>query len=367
MIARAGAFDGRQLRGFRTLVRQTAAEEGSMAEIVPHHPSAGAGPAASGGRAADALRRILGRRPATVFRRLVAGLAIFGVIYYGLIGAVLMHRIDADPEFMPPRPVEGGSRAVAMAAALVEREVETHRWSVNDPRFFPTAFLDNMPNFQKGMMRAISRFSIEMMDKVGRTRGTAELDSDLERAVGLLQFPGDVWIFDFEKSLLPVVPADAQYRAGRRALEAYNQRLAAGGAVFEVRADVLALTLNRLAADMNARAGLLDRHVQRSRRTIDFMADDIFYFNKGMLYAYYLLLRELGQDFDYVISQSGVYSVWNQAMDSLRRASQLQPLIVLNAPGDDSIFANHLFLQGFYMKRAIMQIDEVVRVLTVRG
>jgi hypothetical protein len=312
------------------------------------------------------LRRVFGGHPLTVARRSLAMLAVFAVLWWGVLGN-LMHRIDASPDFMPPRPVEGGSHAVNMAAALVEREVDTYRWSVNDPWFFPTAFLDNMPNFQQGMMRAISRFSIEMMDKVGRTRGTGAIDGDLERAVGLLQFPGDVWFLDLEKSWVPVVPAEVQYRAAVRALNAYNARVATGSAVFERRPDTLALTLSRLGADLNSRAALLDRHVQESRRTIDFGSDDVFYFNKGMLHAYYRLLSELGRDFEAVTSSPGLASVWNEAMESLRKASQLEPLVVLNAPGDDSIFANHLFLQGFYMKRAIMQLDEVVRTIAVRS
>lgn len=316
------------------------------------------------------LRRLLGRvfgtRPRTVAGRGLALLAAVAVLWWGVVG-LMMHRIDADPGFVPPRPVEGGSHAVNMAAALVEREVDTYRWSVNDPWFFPTAFLDNMPNFQQGMMRAISRFSIEMMDKVGRTRGSAAIDQDLERAAGLLQFPGDVWLFDLEKSWVPVVPADVQYRAAVRALNAYNARVAGGTAVFEQRADTLALTLSRLGADLNARAAILDRHLQERRRTIDFRADDIFYFNKGMTYAYYMLLRELGRDFEAVLGTGGLTSVWDEALTSLRKASQLQPMVVLNAPGEDSIFANHLFMQGFYLKRAIMQLDEVVRVLTVRS
>ncbi len=314
-----------------------------------------------------ALRRIFGTRPGTALRRVLGGLTVGLMLWYGVVGGVLMHRVDASPDFVPPSPIEGGSHAINMAAALVTREVDTYRWTVNDPWFFPTALLDNMPNFQQGMMRAISRFSIEMMDRVGRTRGTSQLDTDLERAVGLLQFPGDVWVLDLEKSWMPVVPAEVQYRAAVRALNAYNQRQAAGTAVFERRADVFALMLSRLGADLNARAAVLDRHVQTSRQTIDFQADDIFYFNKGMLYAYYMILRELGRDFEPVIAGAGTLPVWQQAMDSLHKASQLQPLVVLNAPGDDSLFANHLFMQGFYMKRAIMQLDEVVRVLTLRG
>lgn len=344
---------------------QTAERPDLGPHVLPH-PGQHALPIPRPGLPRRILWRVFGRRPSTVIKRSLALLAVFAVVWWGVF-AMMMHRIDADTTFMPPRTVEGGSYAIAMVAALVEREVDTYRWSANDPWFFPTALLDNMPNFQQGMLRAISRFSIEMMDMIGRTRGTAAIDPDLERAAGLLQFPGDVWFIALDKSWLPVIPADLQYRAAVRALHTYNERLATGAALFERRQDVLALTLARLGADLNARAALLDRHVQQSRRIIDFQADDLFYFNKGMLYAYYMILRELGRDFENVLAMGNTASVWNQAMDSLRKASQLQPFIVLNAPGDDSIFANHLFVQGFYLKRALMQLDEVVRVVAVRN
>ena len=312
------------------------------------------------------IARLLGARPWQRLRRGLALLAVVFVLYYGGIGW-LLHRVDANPDFTPSHPIEGGSRAVDMAAALVEREVDIYRWSVNDPWIYPTAFLDNMPNFQQGIMRAVSRFAIELLDRLGRTQGSAATDADLERAVGLLQFPGDVWFLDFEKAWLPVLPSESQYRAGLRALRTYNARLAEGGAIFQPRADVLAVTLARISADLGSRTALVDRHVQQGRFMLDSQADDIFYLNKGMLYANYLILRELGYDFESVIRTHGLQAVWRQAIDSLRYASQLQPAVVLNAPGDDSIFANHLFLQGFYIKRAILQLDEVGRVLSVRG
>ena len=312
------------------------------------------------------LRTLFGSRPLQRVGRGLALVATLGLLYWGGLGW-LAHRIDTNPAFAPAEWTPGGSRAVDMAVALVEREVETYRWTVNDPWFFHTGLLDNMPNFQLGVMRAVGRFSLELLDKISRTRGSSATDGDLERAVGLLQFPGDVWIVDFDNSWLPVMPSEVQYRAGMRALAAYNARLAEGDAVFQPRADVLALTLNRINADLGSRAALVDRHVQRGRFVLDTEADDIFYLNKGMLYANYLMLRELGRDFETVIQTHGLTAVWGQAMDSLRRAAQLQPMVVLNAPGENSIFANHLFLQGFYMKRAIMQIDEVARVLMVRG
>ena len=250
-----------------------------------------------------------------------------------------------------------------MAEALILRETVDNRWTANDPVFFPTAFHDNMPNYQRGMLRAISRFTMELENQIGRLRGSSAIDRDLERAVGLLQFPTDVWLFDFDQSFLPIQPADTQYEAAARALRSFNTRVAAGIAVFETRADALALTVERMASELGSRAAIVDEHVSRDGFIIDFMSDDIFYFNKGMAYASYLLLRELGRDFEGVIRAQGLTRVWQQALDSLREASQQKPLVVLNSSGANSFLANHLHLQGFYLKRAILQLDEVARVI----
>lgn len=309
-------------------------------------------------------RVILGKRPKTIALRGTALIAGLFVVYFGVIGT-LMQRIGADPDFMPETMVEGGSHAVAMAAALVRRETVEGRWSVNDPFFFPTAFHDNMPNFQRGVLRGVSRFTMALEDQIGRMRGSSAIDPDLGRAVGLLQYPTDIWVIDLSQSMFPVAPSDTQYRAALEALESYNNRVASGAAIFERRSDTLALTLQRMASELGASSAQIDSHLRRNTFIIDGVSDDIFYYNKGQVYASYLLLREMARDFQDVIQQQGLTSVFDQALESLRMAAAQRPLVVLNASGDGSIFANHLYLQGFYIKRAILQLDEVSRVLAV--
>jgi len=310
-------------------------------------------------------RAIFGKKPATIALRgsaIVAGLVVG---YFAVIGN-LMHRVEADLDFMPTLAEEQvGSHSVAMAAALIRRETVENRWSVNDPAFFPTAFHDNMPNFQRGVLRGVSRFVMALESQIGRTRGSSAIDANLGRAVGLLQYPSDVWMFDFRQSMLPVSPSDQQYRAALEALEAYNARIASGGAVFERRPDTFAMTLQAMVAELGARTAEVDEHLRRDTFIVDGVTDDIFYVNKGQVYAIYLLMRELGRDFEAVIASQGLTSVYDQALESLRTAASQRPLVVLNASGDDSIFANHLYLQGFYIKRALLQLDEVARVLSV--
>ncbi|MFQ5958119.1 MAG: DUF2333 family protein, partial [Alphaproteobacteria bacterium] len=154
------------------------------------------------------------------------------VLVYYPAGMAWVHRIDDDTGFAAPADSApaGASVAVATAAALIDREVNRNRWTANDPFFMPTAALDNMPNFQQGIIAALSRFAIELTDQIGRTRGSSEVDADLEKAAGLLKYSGTVWIFDLSTSWAPTASSEAQYRSAMRALAHYNERLAAGEA-----------------------------------------------------------------------------------------------------------------------------------------
>ena len=50
---------------------------------------------------------------------------------------------------------------------------------------------------------------------------------------------------------------------------------------------------------------MIDQHLRgHAGFPISFSADDIFYQTKGRLYAYYLLLKGLGQDFEKVLTSA---------------------------------------------------------------
>jgi hypothetical protein len=292
----------------------------------------------------------------------VAVLLLGAAINYGILGP-MTHQIDANPDFRATMVPENGSVAIATAAALMDRELNLNGWTPNDPWIAPSAFLDNMPNYQTGVVKAVGRFSFEMLDQIGRRSGSSSADPDLERASGFLQFPPDIWIWEPSRSVLPTVPSENQYRQGLAALERYNARLSRGQAVFERRADTLAATLSRISDDLGSQTSLLERAQNTGWWIFSRTADDVFYQNKGTLYGYDVILAALGEDFAQVISERNLGPIWEQTLSSLRQGSQLRPAMVLNGQHDRSIFANHLTLQGFFMKRAILQLEEAVNVL----
>ena len=283
-------------------------------------------------------------------------IVVVALVLYYPVGALIVENIDDDPQFAPRNAAPGESRAVAAAADLITREVDAKTWAPMMPFFLPAGILDNMPNFQRGMA-ALGRFGTELMDQVGRVRGTSQVDRDLEQARGFLNEQPNIWIWQPSVSLMPSATSAQKYRAGRDRLTAYNKRLAAGQAVFERRADNLQALIDRIANDEGSDSAVIDQHIIESAGDLfDRRADDIFYFNKGRLYANYILLRELGIDFENVIRERNLTNAWNGTVETFRVASALDPWIVWNGYPDGLLIPNHLAAQGFYLLRARVQL-----------
>ena len=305
-------------------------------------------------------------RSGSWLRRVLIGLGVLVVLaaLYFVGGAIWVHEIDADPTFDAEVVVpNGASRAVAVAADLVDREVNVNRWVANDPFFQPGYLLDNMPAYQTGIVSAVGRFATELRDRVARVRGSSAVDPDLESAAGRLNYPGDVWIFEWSGT--PLQPSsESQFRRGVEDLRRYNERLAQGQAVYERRADNLLATLDRISGDLGAASAALTHEVDEgSTNFLDFNADGMFYSIKGKLYAYYLILRELEQDFPDVIREKNLQANWADLLTSLRLGATLYPWIVSNGPLDSMATPNHLASEGFLLLRVRTKLEEIIDIL----
>jgi hypothetical protein len=292
----------------------------------------------------------------------IAVVVLLGVVYYPA-GMILTNKIDDDPNFSAAPVAQGGSQAVAMAAALMDREVNQHAWPASDPFFMPGWALDNMPNFQIGIRDAVKRFSLELQDEIGRNRGTSSADPDLQNAVSDFNYAPDVWVWN-TGSLVPTQSSTKMYRNGIKALQAYNDRLAKGQAAFERRADNLISTLDKIGIDLGDRSQKTSQQIDSfSGSWIDLHADDVFYQNKGRLYADALILRDLGKDFADILKEKGAQPIWDRMVESLLEGAELRPWIVINGRPDALMQPNHLAAQGFYLIRARAQLEELNDVL----
>ena len=282
------------------------------------------------------------------------------LLYYG-IGMGLAHVIDDDPDYGPGTvgPVE--SRAVAMAARLILREVDEHKWVANDPFFNPSALLDDMPAYQTGIVAAIADFTNQLTAASVDNGGD---DQELSRAAGFLKYPGTIWKFDSRTSWAPTASSEKQYRAAARNLLVYNERLTRGDTHTQRDAAALAALLRHLGDAMDAGANRVDAHLAAPRWVLfDAQADDLFYDAKGRAYAQSLILRELGWDFAQVISQHDLGEEWQAMLTALRQAAALKPLMVIAGHDDSTFLPNHLANQGFRLLQARSRLAKVAATL----
>ena len=289
---------------------------------------------------------------------LVAFVLFVFIVYYPL-GMLVFNEIDDDLDVVPAAQfsVGGGSQAVAIAATITTREAD--RWIANKPFWHPSAPLDNTPNYQLGIMYAVSRFALELGDHLGRVRGSSAIDENVDRAAGLLKYDGTVWYWG-QGNIWPDAKAETQYRRGVEALMLYNRDLAAGKATYERRADNLIVLLDRIASDLGSASAVLDERVAAAGGHFDRKADDVFFNVKGKMYGYAVILNAIGQDFSMVIEDRRSGEIWTQMLTSLRTGASMDPLIVINGEQDSSLSPSHLATLGFHLLRARTQLRELV-------
>ncbi|MCF8474383.1 MAG: DUF2333 family protein [Emcibacter sp.] len=313
-----------------------------------------------------ALKGIWGKITLKIFQRIVIAFGIF-VFFYYLIGMVIVENINDDKDFASDKLQYAStqSNAVSMSIAMIDREVNVHSWISNDPWFKPGALLDNMANYQKGMISANAIFAIELKDQLSRMRGSSQVDSNLQEVASGMNYAPDRWYWDPSVSIfLFVAPAEKQYNSALNNLMDYNERLKNGDAVYERRSDNLLSTLDKISLDFGSSSDSIARKIDNGIGCVlDTKADDLFYNVKGRTYAYWLILKGLKADFNKVIIDKDIGNSWTQLEQSLGALLDLDPIIVSNCDADAFLFQNHISAQGFYLLRARTQLKEIINIL----
>ncbi len=240
--------------------------------------------------------------------------------------------------------------------ALVEQLY--HNWFPND-LFWPTAFLDNMPNFQIGVLEVV-RYNVRVMrDNLTRMRTTDKLDVDVEKAFTALSNDPYKWWFP---------SAEDKWRLAYKKLSEFYENLLKGEAYFYPRADNLVELLNQyvsLMGGVNTRlinapgdrrqVLMLDNEPKGAGKVSKMVdvdipwhdIDDNFYYAQGVAYALYESLKAVRTDFEGVLRDKNSLQLADKILEDLNRC-YFEPIIVFN--GDlDSVFANHsLNLSGIF-------------------
>ena len=295
--------------------------------------------------------------------RIALATALVLIVFYPL-AAWYYSTIDDNPNFGPHSDADAphASRTVAAAIALIDREVNRHGWAASAPFFEPPALLADMPNYQEGIVGALSVVTLAWHDRMGHTADMPDGDSDLASAAGFLQYPPNVWFWNPRQSLWPKAPSDDEYLRALAALTSYNDRLSDGDTQFDAGAENLQAILERISDDLGAASATIEFHVDRTS-PVGERTSEIFYKTKGRMYGYYIVLKGMQIDFAGVIRERHLTATWARMMASLRAVIAMRPSMILDGAPDSDFVPCTLCGEGFYVLRVRSELQTIAKAL----
>jgi hypothetical protein len=243
----------------------------------------------------------------------------------------------------------------------------------------PGIWLDNMPNWEFGVLVQVRDMSKAMREAISRSQSQSREDVDLGLAEPRFNYDNNKWIFPASES---------QYREAIGYLEKYLNRLAGEkrDAQFFSRAD----NLNYWLATVETRLGNLSQRLSASvgqqRLNTDLAGepaappspaakgdslvktpwnelDDVLYEARGHAWALIHLLRAVEVDFAEVLEDKNARVSLQQIIRELEGTQQtIYSPMVLNGSGF-GIWPNHSLVMASYISRANAAIIDLRRLL----
>ena len=310
------------------------------------------------------------RKGKTKYGRLALILVLFLVIFVLVVMAVNSRKPGALSTDNIDKNVKG-AYFLKTNQALLKQMLDN--WLPND-MYWPTIFLDNLPNFQIGQLEVV-RYNVRVLrDNLSRMRTTDKLDPYAEAVFTALSNDPYKWWFP---------SAEGKWKSGYDNLDAFYRNLESGGSNFHPRADNLVELLNQytsLMGGVNTRLINAPGDINRTlsvedtekgspggQRVVDIdipwhRIDDNFYYAQGVAYALYESFKAIRIDFHDVLVDKNSAQLVDKILEVFGRC-QFEPLVIFNGdPG--SIFANHsLNLSGLF-NDARQKINSLIVALT---
>ena len=279
------------------------------------------------------------------------------LFFYYFLGSMFAENIDATTEYkLPEKHLPMFETANGMSF-LLKREVDDKMWTPNLPFMFPASVLDNMPNFQIGIVSGVK----ETVPAIKRfSQNTDAQKDDIKTAYKLLNYPPDVWLMAHQGKFNLAPSSNAQYRKAAKELQKFVK-----DGVFMPNAEDLDILLRQINKNLQ-KITLRNEAHQREQATgwPDTSSDDLFYFGKGYAFALWQIINTAGFDFKDVILERNLYTEWTYLSNSLKKAAELKPFIVRNGTAESLTVPNHLIMQNFYLQRAMIAAEQIRNKLT---
>lgn len=303
----------------------------------------------------------------------------FTLLVKGLLGLLLIYLVlcvfigwywNREPGIMPLVPavpaqtdMVEGEMTVATVEALMETLLSKPGGYLSNDIMPPGVWLDNMPNWEFGVLVQIRDITRAMRRDMARSQSQSAEDADLARAEPRFHFDNRSWI----------MPAtESEYRDGLTALNSYAKRLRADDAEFYARADNLGSWLG----DVSTRLGSLSQRLSASvgqapvtdgsrprEQTPWLEIDDVFYESRGSAWALVHLLRAVEIDFADIIAKKNAQASLQQIIRELEATQEpLWSPMVLNG-GGFGVLANHSLVMANYLSRANAALIDLRRLM----
>lgn len=296
------------------------------------------------------LYKKLRKKIASSWKTLSGAIVCFLFLYY-VVGACLIENVNVSNVYQLPKTNRHKSEIAASMAFLIDREIDAKMWTPNLPPVFPAYILDNMPNFQIGIITAVRDHAYVLKNFADKT---PEQMKNTKKAEEFLRYSPYVWLMSKKGSFGLAPSANAQYRKARSELLKYNKT---DFTVYEADFDVY---LRRLARVLRLLIQKNDSHIiEHSQEFLDTKADDLFYRTRGYAFATWQIAAAAGFDYKTLLVQNNVYTEWTYLLSSLQKAAELKPLMVRNGKIDSVFGTNHLLAQNYYLERALVAVTEI--------
>ena len=153
----------------------------------------------------------------------------------------------------------------------------------------------------------------------------------------------------------------------RQNLIAFNQALNADEIIFYRRPEDLVFILKRINTNLKKSLDSIDNQIrEESTSWTDFKADDIFYYNQGKAYAYYLLLKAIGHDYKDILVEKNIYILWTKTLKALEDASKIDAFSIRNAELNSLTAPNHLVYLAYYIEKAQNINKDIIQSLQIK-
>ena len=260
-----------------------------------------------------------------------------------------------------------GSVVTSTLMGCAETLLDKRGGYFSNDKFPPGLFMDNVPNWEFGVLTASRDLARELRNKFSRSQSQSEEDVDLKEADPLFSSPNDRW-------LLP--SSEGQYRKAIAHVDGYLLRLGENdpnGAQFYARADSLADYLDTVSGRLGSLSQRLSASVGQLRlegdapvdanapapasspqmvKTPWSQVDDVFYESRGYTWALLQQLKSIQVDFAPILQRKNAMVSLKQVIRELEESQKPvhSPIILNGSPF--GFFANHSLVMANYVSRA---------------